>query len=173
MPEHTSTSSKETSRYALDATEREIVKRLAQDGRTPFQSIAKEIGVDEKTVRNRVAKLREKGLLSLIPTANGNNLEGCLVAIVAINIGTDIRNSVEDLAKRIAELPMVSWVGAVLGQYDLIAEVVVESWDDLTRFELQELPAIEGVGKTTSFLVLSHFGKRGVPFVDAVLDSDK
>ena len=173
MTEHSPSHPAGAARYRLDTTEREIVKRLAEDGRTPFQSIAKEIGVDEKTVRNRVAKLREKGLLNLTPTANGNNLDGCLVAIVAINIRTDIRNTVEELAQSIAELPMVSWVGAVLGQYDIIAEVVVESWDDLTRFELQELPQIEGVGKTTSFLVLSHFGKRGVPFVDAILDTDK
>ena len=162
--------SRTSGRYDLDDLDRRIVKALMDDARAPFQSIARELSVDEKTIRNRVARLRDADVLSFRPVTNGNILKGCISAIVAINIRTDIRNDVERLAEEVAELPMVSWVGTVMGQYDLIAEVIVDSWDALTHFELQELPAIKGVGATSSFLVLNNYGRRGVPFVDAILN---
>lgn len=156
-------------RRPLDPLEREIIRACTDDGRKPFQAIARELGVDEKTVRNRVAKLRDNGILKFIPTANINRLEGSMVAIVAINITSDVRGDVYRVAKELSELPMVSWVGLVMGQYDIIAEVVVESWEALVKFELSELSALPWVGKSDSFLVLSQFGRRGVPFVDGIL----
>lgn len=156
-------------RYRLDNLERQIIRELCEDGRKPFQAIARAVGVDEKTVRNRVSKLREAGILNIIPTGEVNALKGCIVAIIAVNISTDARGNVEGLANDIASLPSVSWVGIVMGQYDLLVEVIVENWEELTQFEFFELPSIAGVGKTDSFLVLSHHGKRGVPFVEPVL----
>ena len=162
-----------SNRYRLDKLECQIISHLDEDGRKPFQAIARELGVDEKTVRNRVSKLREQGILNFIPTTDANKLKGCIVALVAISIRADIRNDVERLARDIASLPMVSWVGTVMGQYDLMVEVIVESWDALARFELHELTQISGIGKTDSFLVLSHYGKRGMPFVERILNPRK
>ncbi len=156
-------------RYQLDDLERAIIRELCEDGRKPFQAIARALDVDEKTVRNRISKLREMGCLKIIPTAEVNTLKGCIVAIIAVNISGEGRRNVEELASRIASLPMVSWVGVLLGQFDLLVEVVVESWEDLTQFEYLDLPGVSGISTTTSFLVLSHYGKRGTPFVETIL----
>lgn len=156
-------------RYRMDSLERAIVKQLLDDARKPFQAIARELGVDEKTVRNRVAKLRDRGVLSFVPKTNANLLKGCITAVVAVNVRPDMRNDVERVAKEISLLPMVSWVGSVMGHYDIMIEVIVDSWEALTKFELSDLPTIPGVGQTDSFLVLSHFGTRGTSFVDAIL----
>jgi hypothetical protein len=64
---------------------------------------------------------------------------------------------------------MVSWVGTIMGRFDLIAEVIVDSRSALAQFQLNELPSIPGVGLTEGFLVLSHHGARGVPFVEETL----
>jgi|GEM_PF-730836 len=156
-------------RYRLDNLEKAILSLLCKDGRMAYQTIARELAVDEKTVRNRIAKLREGGILNFIPAANPNEMRGCIVAIIAVCTDTNVRNDVHRLADELASLPMVSWVGAVMGQYDLMLEVVVDSWEELVQFELEELPAVQGVGRTDSFLVLSHYGKRGVPFVENIL----
>lgn len=157
----------------MDNLEKAIISQLCEDGRKPFQSIARELGVDEKTVRNRVAKLRENGLLRIIPTTEGNELRECIVALVAINIIPEYRSDPEKVVTQLSELPMVSWVGTTMGRYDLIAEVVVDSRETLARFQLTELASIPGVGLTEGFLVLSHHGKRGIPFVEEILQPDE
>ncbi len=155
----------------LDELEKSIIKQLQSDGRKPFQTIAREIGVDEKTVRNRVAKLRENGLLQIIPTTEGNALRDCIVALVAITISHEGRSNPEEVAERIASLPCVAWAGTLMGRFDIIAEVVVDSREALGRFQMHDLPNISGVGLTEGFLVMSHHGHRGVPFVDELLNS--
>ena len=161
---------KSAAKGKLDELEKAIVKQLQTDGRKPFQSIAREIGVDEKTVRNRVNKLRESGLLQIIPTTEGNALRDCIVAVVAITISQEGRSNPEQVAERIASLPCVSWAGTLMGRFDIIAEVVVDSREALARFQMHDLPSIPGVGLTEGFLVMSHHGQRGVPFVDELLN---
>jgi Lrp/AsnC family transcriptional regulator for asnA, asnC and gidA len=153
----------------LDNLEKSIIRQLREDGRKPFQTIAKELGVDEKTVRNRVSKLREGGLLQIIPTTEGNALRDCIVALVAITISQEGRVHPEEVAERIAALPSVSWAGTLLGRFDIIAEVVVDSREALARFQMTELPQIPGVGLTEGFMVMSRHGQVGIPFVDELL----
>lgn len=46
-----------------DEIDREILEILSRDGRTKFTTIAKQIKRTEGTVRNRVKRLREKGVI--------------------------------------------------------------------------------------------------------------
>ncbi|MFX0151508.1 MAG: Lrp/AsnC family transcriptional regulator [Candidatus Hodarchaeota archaeon] len=46
-----------------DELDREILEILSRDGRTKFTTIAKQIKRTEGTVRNRVKRLREKGVI--------------------------------------------------------------------------------------------------------------
>ena len=157
-------------RLRLDSLERQILKELLDDARRPFQAIARDLGVDEKTVRNRVSKLRESGLLRFAPVLNPDLLDRCITAYIAINFSAENRHKPQDMAKQLASLPNVSWVGTVMGRYDILIEVVVDSWESLTQFQLTELPKIQGISNSEGFLILSQFGKRGVPFVPAILD---
>lgn len=47
----------------FDEIDKEILKILSQDGRTKFTTIAKKINRTEGTVRNRVRRLKEKGII--------------------------------------------------------------------------------------------------------------
>lgn len=150
----------------LDPLECAIIRELCEDGRKPFQAIAREVGVDEKTVRNRVSKLRESGVLRIVPSIEGNSLRNCIVSLIAITFSDEGRLEPIEVAERISSLPMVSWVGTVMGRFDLIAEIVADSRETLSRFQMIELPAIRGVGRTEGFLIMSHHGIRGVPFIE-------
>jgi len=50
-----------------DPLDRDIAIRLARDARTSFRQIASEVGVTEGTVRARVKRLQNAGLLRLAP----------------------------------------------------------------------------------------------------------
>ena len=56
--------------FVLDQFDREIISLLQKDGRMPFLTIANELGLAEGTVRRRVAKLMDEGLLKIVGIAN-------------------------------------------------------------------------------------------------------
>lgn len=51
------------SQDVFDEIDREILEILSHDGRTKFTTIAKKINRTEGTVRNRVRRLKEKGII--------------------------------------------------------------------------------------------------------------
>jgi len=48
---------------SLDAVDQQILYQLQQDSRTPVTAIADELNVSDNTVRNRIAKLEERGVI--------------------------------------------------------------------------------------------------------------
>jgi len=49
--------------FSLDAVDQQILYQLQQDSRTPVTAIADELNVSDNTVRNRIAKLEERGVI--------------------------------------------------------------------------------------------------------------
>lgn len=47
----------------LDETDRAIIYRLQENGRQPITDIADAVGVADNTVRNRIARLRDEGII--------------------------------------------------------------------------------------------------------------
>ena len=159
-----------TSLHQLDDLDRAIIRHLCSDGRKPWQTIAEELNVDEKTVRNRVNRLREKNLLRLLPAMDGNHLENCLVVLLAIRADPAYRTRLQEIAREIAELPVISWVGVITGRWHIVAEAVLRSARDLAPLKLEQLAAIPGISEVEELIVLSHHGRRGVPFVPSIVD---
>ncbi|MBU6392944.1 MAG: Lrp/AsnC family transcriptional regulator [Sphingomonadales bacterium] len=55
---------------ATDALDRDIARMLAADARLSFRKIAADLGVTEGTVRGRVRRMQNAGLLKLIPVVD-------------------------------------------------------------------------------------------------------
>ena len=149
--------------YTCDELDRKILAKLASDAREPFLTIATALGVDEKTVRYRVGKMRNAGLLHFQPLLNPNQLARSVVLYVGIRLLTDFRKDPAGIAERIAAIPEVTWCGAVMGGFDLLAEVCLESFEQVREFQLGTLQSIDAVETCETFVVLSHHGRRGMP----------
>ena len=50
----------------LDATDQSIIDLLRSDGRMPYRSIARELGLTENTVRARVRRLEESNTMRVV-----------------------------------------------------------------------------------------------------------
>ena len=50
----------------VDDLDRQILRRLQQDGRMPYRQIARELGVSEGTIRGRANRMEELGVLSIV-----------------------------------------------------------------------------------------------------------
>ena len=107
----------------IDDTDRAIVEVLQRDGRTPFTTIAAEIGLSEGAIRKRVQRLTESGYMQVVAVTDPLGLGDRRVAL----IGVRIDGRTDTVAARIGELAAVEYLVATAGRYDLMFEVIVDS----------------------------------------------
>lgn len=137
--------------YVLDEFDRAIINLLQQDGRMPFLTIANKLDLAEGTIRRRVAKLLEEGLLRIVGVADPFKVGLNTVAVVGMKVD---RGRIEKIAEQLQALSEVRYVALATGNYDLVIEVVVPSNDDLLTFLVDTLRDIEGISNTGTSIVL-------------------
>lgn len=107
-----------------DRLNREIVRNLQRDGRTPFAEIAHNLNVSEGTIRNRVNAMKSSGSLRIVAVTDSGVSEYRTEAMVGIRIAPGHRP--EEVAKRLSALDEVVYVVWVSGNYDLLIEIVTD-----------------------------------------------
>jgi Lrp/AsnC family transcriptional regulator for asnA, asnC and gidA len=135
----------------VDPVDRRIVTALQRDGRRRFTSIAKELGLSEAAVRQRVARLQAAGVMQVVAVADPMALGYRAMAMVAISVDGRALNQV---AEAVRGLPEVSYLVLTAGSFDMLAEVVCEDNDHLLRLLSEDLAGIEGVRETETFMYL-------------------
>jgi DNA-binding Lrp family transcriptional regulator len=106
----------------MDSLDREILDVLRRDARTPYTEIADRIGTSEGTVRNRVDRLIDEGVIErfTVATRTGN-------VKAMIEIGVDVNVDTAGISERMAEWTDVDFVWQVSGEEDLV--LVVDAAD--------------------------------------------
>jgi Lrp/AsnC family transcriptional regulator for asnA, asnC and gidA len=135
----------------LDALDRQILRLLRDDGRRPNADIARAVGVSEPTVRKRLDRLRESGVLRVIglldPAATGFPVD----VLIGIQITAGLA---WEVGRRLAAMDCVAFVGYTTGRYNIVIEAVFADNRDLLDFLGDTLGTIEGISATETFNVL-------------------
>jgi Lrp/AsnC family transcriptional regulator, regulator for asnA, asnC and gidA len=139
-----------------DETDWKIIKIL-QEGYVPNNTIARELGISEGTVRARLKKLKEAGILQVRALINPDVLENKQLVIVAMRVAES--KLLDTKAEELSHLPNVLSVSIASGRYDLIAEVLLDSNRGLVKFLTEELSSVEGILASESFIMLKNYGK--------------
>ncbi len=135
----------------LDSIDYHIIKRLRQDGRTPFTQIAQELNVSSGMIRMRYNRLVERGYLQIVAITNPLNIGYNAVALIGIRV--DGKKLVE-VAEAIAQLEEVDYLIITSGRFDLFAEVICRDHDELFHFLSEKLYQIDGVKESETFMHL-------------------
>jgi len=133
----------------LDELDYRIAKALYEDGRLPTKRIAASLGISEPTVRSRLRKLREMGVLNIKASLNLRKLD-CVAAFIAVKAKAP---KMQELLKSVANLPEVDTVYQTLGEYDLIILATANDVKGIQKFG-EKLAALEGVESIKSSLIL-------------------
>jgi len=142
---------------SLDKIDLVILKNLIKDGRASFSSIAKQIGLTDVAVKKRVESLKRKSVISSI-TANLNMKALGFENPIFVQIRSEISKN-KDLCKKLSEFDNVVELHQVLGEYNLLAKIVV---DDLNAAEkmISKIGLIDGIIDLKTLVVLSEL-KQG------------
>lgn len=116
----------------IEGLNRQIVELLQEDGRAAFSSIAKKLEVSESTIRTRVARMRDSNLIHFITVVNPTALGYSAWAMLGISVSN--QSSADEVAKYFRDLPEVVYAMRVASRYDLLAEIVCETPDELREF---------------------------------------
>lgn len=149
----------------MDDLDKAIVARLGENGRASNKDVAERLKVSEGTIRNRIRKLIDSGMLKVAGAINPEADPEKQLIILGVKLAASKDLAVK--AEEIAALPGVLSVGITTGRYDLIVETWVDVKFGLIRFLSDTLANVEGVVSTESFLVMRGFHKWIAPENDA------
>jgi Lrp/AsnC family transcriptional regulator, regulator for asnA, asnC and gidA len=134
----------------LDDVGKAIVEQLQQDGRRPYATIARAVGLSEAAVRQRVARLQEAGVIQIVAVTDPLQLGFRRQAMVGIRVDGDIRA----VADALAEMAEVDYVVITAGSFDVLVEAVCENDDHLLDLVGTRIRRLPGVRTTETFVYL-------------------
>jgi len=144
----------------LDDTNLEIIKHLRQ-GRKSFKKIAEDLSLSENTIRSRVNKLTDEGILEIAGLVDPDALPGHRLVMVGVKLNTmDLVNKGEEFSK----LNGVVSVSVVTGRFDLILIVFLKEGFGLLEFYTEEVAQLKEVQSVETFVVYKGYNLR-VPYI--------
>jgi len=127
-----------------------IIEQLQEDGRRPYASIGKAVGLSEAAVRQRVQKLLDAGVMQIVAVTDPMQVGFHRQAMIGVRVTGDVGV----VADQLAEMPEVDYVVISAGSFDVIIEVVCEDDDHLLELISQRIRALPGVLSTETFVYL-------------------
>jgi|TARA_B100000809_G_scaffold17827_1_gene15771 Lrp/AsnC family transcriptional regulator for asnA, asnC and gidA len=115
-----------------DELNQQIVRMLQNDGRLPYKDIAKALQVSEGTIRNRVQRMKEAGLLKIVALVDPMAIKYQADAMLGISVAPS--HTPREVAERLSKCNEVVYVLWVSGRFDLMVEVVCESTNSFQTF---------------------------------------
>jgi Lrp/AsnC family transcriptional regulator for asnA, asnC and gidA len=143
----------------IDEINKKMIKKLRQ-GRKPFGEIAKELSITPNTVKARVKKMIENGILDIVGVIDPDKMDNHFLAIVGVKLkNMNLVKKGEEFSK----LKGVISVGVVTGRFDLIVVVLLNNNFSLLQFLMKEVSKISEVLSTETFVVYKTYNFK-VPY---------
>ena len=144
----------------IDKTNLAIIKHL-RNGRKSYQKIARDLSVSENTVRTRVKKLMDEGVLEISGLVNPETIDGHRTVMVGVKLQSmDLVNKGHEFSN----LRGVVSVSVVTGRFDLILIVFLKPGFGLLEFYTEEVSKIQDVQSVETFVVYKSYNLK-VPYV--------
>jgi DNA-binding Lrp family transcriptional regulator len=134
----------------MDELDREILSILRRDARKPYTEIADEVGTSEGTVRNRVERMTDEGVIErfTVATRTGN-----VKAMIELDVAVDVNTST--LGEKVAEWEQVDFVWQVSGEEDIVLVVDAADTQSVNRL-ITKARGLEEVVNTKTRLILDE-----------------
>jgi DNA-binding Lrp family transcriptional regulator len=126
----------------LDDLDRQLIEVLARDARVSNRKIAVDLGVTEGTVRGRIKRLQQDGLISFTAITSFGLADSARMAFIGVQAEV---SDVREVARQIADLTQVNAVMLTMGRFNILAICLFNSLDHLHEVASDKILAIPGV----------------------------
>jgi Lrp/AsnC family transcriptional regulator for asnA, asnC and gidA len=132
----------------MDAIDRGLIALLTRDGRRPFTSIAAELEVSEATIRSRVTKLQDSGILRIVALCSP-----LLLGHQSLRLLLSVRDhTARSVAQALGQMRMVNHVALITGARDLYLEATCRDVEQLVTL-LDDIRRVPGVTFIDQFIL--------------------
>jgi Lrp/AsnC family transcriptional regulator for asnA, asnC and gidA len=135
---------------AIDGLSKLIIEQLQEDGRRSYAEIGRAIGMSEAAVRQRVQRLTESGAMQVVAVTDPMQLGFHRQAMIGLRVSGDTRLVAAELEK----ISAVDYLVLTAGSFDILAELVCESDDDLVELLNSRIRSLPGVISSETFVYL-------------------
>ncbi|MEU4688884.1 Lrp/AsnC family transcriptional regulator [Actinoplanes sp. NPDC023714] len=139
----------------LDDIDRRILLALQRDGRLSNQDLADRVGLSPSPCLRRVRLLEEAGVIAGYRAVIDQEAVGLpITAFVRITLQTHEHHLVEEVERRLREVPEVVEAYLLAGDQDYLLKVTVASfasYEDFVRHRLRTIPTLASIQTTFAF----------------------
>jgi len=141
---------------SLDKIDHIVLKALLEDGRASFSAIARETKLTDVAIKKRVESLKRRGVIAGISVDLNYKALGYENPIF-VQIRSEVSKH-KDIIKKLNEMDFVLELYQVLGEYNLIAKLIVPNLETAEKF-ISQLGLIDGIIDLKTMVVLSEIKK--------------
>ena len=135
----------------LDKLDHMILKHLRENSRVPYTTIAEFLGISESTIRNRIRKMIDSGIIKRFTI---DTVEEGVKAIILIEVSVSTPSP--QIAENISTMKGVELVFETSGQYDISAILSGPDISSLNR-SIDDVRNLKGITNTNSLIVLKSW----------------
>ena len=151
-----------STKIALDAADRRILRALQRDGRMPVTALAEAVGLSATPCQRRVRRLEEGGIITgygarISPAQVGLPLQ----AFVLVALESHSEEVAERFHKALAARPEVLAAYTMSGDMDYLLHVLAPDMEAFGDFATRALLRMPGVKETRSSFVLATLKQAG------------
>lgn len=115
----------------IDGLDLKIIELLQRNGRIPYRDIARSINTPEATVRYRMKRLLDDGIITISAFINTGKVRHENVAYIEIKVKPDF---FEAALEQLVSMENISYLSAVTGEFDIMLEYIYKDNEDLLAF---------------------------------------
>jgi Lrp/AsnC family transcriptional regulator, regulator for asnA, asnC and gidA len=135
----------------MDRLDNSLIAELANDARRSNIDLSRKLGVSEKTVRRRITRLVERGIISWAVIPDPAKLGYSVRAFILLEVEAP---HVDDITQSLASCSNVDFVALCTGPFDILFGAWFASSASMAKFLKDYLPKITGVRKSQTHVAL-------------------
>lgn len=139
----------------IDGIDKEILRALMEDARTPILEIARKVNISGAAIHQRLRKLEKSGLITgskfiINPKALGYST----MAFVGIYLDKAMNNP--EAVKQLQKIPEVLECHYTTGNWSVFIKILCKDNEHLMHLLNKEIQTIPGVSRTETFVSLQQ-----------------
>ena len=139
---------------SIDQLDMRIIGSLTGNGRKPYKTIAQELGVSDSTVRKRIGRMIEEGIIKEFNVLLDYHALGRIIkAFIGLRVHPP---RLKGIVEHLQENPDVQVLYRTTGDVDLFVEVIFRDMEELNGFLESELN-LDGITGTVVTVVIGPY----------------